>query len=578
MAGMRVQDRSRRRFPSFVLAAAEAAVAAACVLLALTVPSDAQFWGGGGWGGWDRRPPRAIPQQQQQQNNPFGGGWWGNPQYEQRPREPQREAPADFSRAPAPQRKSADAAAASTTVLVLGDGMADWLAYGLEDAFSENPDISIVRKNRAASGLIRYDTRREIEWAQVAREAIAADKPKFIVMMVGVNDRQSIRERGPATAEPAVRRPSAVRTAPPPAAPPPPAAAPDPELQAQQSADQQNAEMQGAPEPPVPAAAPAANAGTSGTFEFHTEKWEAAYVKRIDATIAAMKSANVPVFWVGLPAQRSTRASSDSAYLNELYRGRAEKAGLSYVDVWDGFVDDQGRFTVQGPDFEGQTRRLRAGDGVYFTKAGARKLAHFVEREIQRSMATRAIPVALPVPEPTPVAPATPGARPPGGTSTRPLAGPVVPLTVTTGGGDELLGGGPVRGAPARPPVAADPVASRVLTKGEPITAPSGRADDFGWPRGSTVTAEPVSVSAPSAAAMVSAPVVPAPAAVPPATAAPRANAEAPAEETKPPVRRRPPAVRTDGNPAARNENNPPRPPQSINPWASAPRSGGWWR
>jgi hypothetical protein len=467
--------------------------------------------------------------------------------------------------------------------------MADWLAYGLEDAFGENPDISIVRKNRAASGLIRYDTRREIEWAQVVREAIAADKPKFIIMMIGVNDRQSIRERGPATTTaPGPRRPGAVRTAP--EAAPVPTVVPDPELQAQQSADQQNAEMQGAPEqPPIPAPelgrAPNAAAG-SGNFEFHSEKWEAAYSKRIDATVTALKSAGVPVFWVGLPAQRGTRASSDSAYLNELYRGRAEKAGVSYVDVWDGFVDDQGRFTLQGPDFEGQTRRLRAADGVYFTKAGARKLAHYVEREILRSMTTRPVPVALPAPEPAPVAPATPGARAPSGVAARPLAGPVVPLTALTGGGDELLGGGAAaRGAPPPRPVAVDPVATRVLTKGEPLAAPSGRADDFGWPRGNTATAaepasaQPVAAQPAAVTTTVSAP--PAPPAAP-ATAGQRANAEVLAEETKPPVRRRPPPARTDANPQARTgtgtDNNPPRPPQSISPSAAAPRGGGWWR
>ena len=42
--------------------------------------------------------------------------------------------------------------------------------------------------------------------------------------------------------------------------------------------------------------------------------------------------------------------------------------------------------------------------------------------------------------------------------------------------------------------VAPDPVASRVLTKGEPITAPTGRADDFAWPRGSAPIAEPVAL------------------------------------------------------------------------------------
>ena len=104
------------------------------------------------------------------------------------------------------------------------------------------------------------------------------------------------------------------------------------------------------------------------------------------------------MIWVGLPSQRNTKSSQDSSYLNELYRSRAEKAGIAYADIWDGFVDESGGYSPQGPDYEGQIRRLRSGDGVYFTKFGARKLAHYVEREIQRSIANRGMPVALPVP------------------------------------------------------------------------------------------------------------------------------------------------------------------------------------
>ena len=98
--------------------------------------------------------------------------------------------------------------------------------------------------------------------------------------------------------------------------------------------------------------------------------------------IAALKSKGVPVFWVGLPAIRGTRSTADMVYLDDLYRARAERAGIIYVDIWDGFVDESGRYVTHGPDFEGQMRRLRSGDGVHFTKAGARKLAHYVEREI----------------------------------------------------------------------------------------------------------------------------------------------------------------------------------------------------
>jgi hypothetical protein len=68
------------------------------------------------------------------------------------------------------------------------------------------------------------------------------------------------------------------------------------------------------------------------------------------AVCTALKSAGVPVIWVGLPSQRGTNASADSAYLNELYRSEAEKAGIVYVDIWDGFVDEDGKFSPQGPD------------------------------------------------------------------------------------------------------------------------------------------------------------------------------------------------------------------------------------
>ena len=115
--------------------------------------------------------------------------------------------------------------------------------------------------------------------------------------------------------------------------------------------------------------------------------------------IAALKSKGVPMLWVGLPAIHGTKSTSDMGYLDELYRERAEKAGIIYVDIWDGFVDEQGRYAVQGPDFEGQIRRLRTGDGVHFTKAGAVKLASYVDRDLRRVMSSHVTPVALPGPE-----------------------------------------------------------------------------------------------------------------------------------------------------------------------------------
>ena len=139
-------------------------------------------------------------------------------------------------------------------------------------------------------------------------------------------------------------------------------------------------------------------------YEFHTDKWAELYSKRIDDMIAALKTRGVPIMWVGLPAIRGAKSTTDMSYLDELYRARADKAGIAYVDIWDGFVDDQGRYVQDGPDFEGQTRRLRTYDGVYFTKAGAEKLGHYVEHDLRRVLGSHVLPVALPGPEEQPPA------------------------------------------------------------------------------------------------------------------------------------------------------------------------------
>src|SRR5262249_37060822 len=48
---------------------------------------------------------------------------------------------------------------------------------------------------------------------------------------------------------------------------------------------------------------------------------------------------------------RAASGHADAAYLNELYRSQAEKAGIAYVDVWDGFVwietAGEGRLSTQ---------------------------------------------------------------------------------------------------------------------------------------------------------------------------------------------------------------------------------------
>src|SRR5262249_44917131 len=423
------------------------AATAAALSFALLLPANAQFWGNS-WGGRQEQPQQPYNPYAQQRYNPYAqqpynpyaqqpynpyGGQWGyggypqrerssSPRQRERPRAVQRERPREVEKEQPPDYSHAPAAAprkdAPVKVLVMGDANADWLAYGLEEAFSEKPEIGVVRKHRTDSGLIRYDQRRGSEWPQVVREIITAEKPKFVVMMIGNNDRQTIREKAPPLT-PANAQP----IQPPPAAPP---SRPDLE---RQPVEQRHRQITPAQE----------RQAEYGQWEFQSEKWELAYIKRIDATIAALKSAGVPVIWVGLPSQRGTNATDELSYLNELYRSEAEKAGIVYVDIWDGFVDEDGNFSPQGPDYLGQTRRLRTSDGVYFTKFGARKLAHYVEPEMPRTLGSKRVPVARPVP----AEPEQRGRKGHPGGSVRPMVGPVVPLTGANIGLEQVLLGGP---------------------------------------------------------------------------------------------------------------------------------------
>src|SRR5438093_9583442 len=204
----------------------------------------------------------------------------------------------------------------------------------------------------------------------------------------------------------------------------------------------------------------------TGAYAFRTKEWAEAYGKEVDEAISLLKGKGVPVFWVGLPPAKNIRAA-DLGFLNDLFRERAQKDGIGYIDVWDAFHDEDGDFTLRGPDVNGQTRLLRAADGLNFTKPGARKLALYLEREIGRT-------VLHPAPAEPPVA-AKGTNPPPGKPNERPVAGPVVPLTEApaTVKGDALLGAAKPAQAPSNPR----------LLGGEPAAPARGRADDFSWPR-----------------------------------------------------------------------------------------------
>lgn len=288
MAAVRVETRSAgARLMGLVLLALAEVAAGALGALTATHPAAAQVL--------DERFPflenRQRRYQQQRQQD------WGTPQYSPfgYQEQPQRQAPVDSSRAPAPHKPDV---APTVSILVFGDSMADWLGFGLEEAFAETPEIGILRKPKANAGLIRTEQRGEsYDWPTAAREILGTEKPDFVVMMLGLSDRRGIREA--VKAQPA-RAPAGQKQAGQKSEPQKPEAQ-KPEGQKKDAQQTQAAQTPAAK--PADAEAPpqdqaqeelppivAPETTTSGTVvhEFRSEKW-AAFIGRAETCSALLR-------------------------------------------------------------------------------------------------------------------------------------------------------------------------------------------------------------------------------------------------------------------------------------------------
>ncbi|RCS24062.1 DUF459 domain-containing protein [Phyllobacterium salinisoli] len=211
-----------------------------------------------------------------------------------------------------------------------------------------------------------------------------------------------------------------------------------------------------------------------------SSEWTAEYTRRVDQFVNAIKTAGYPFVWVGQPPFKPRGMSQDILALNEIYRNAAEKAGGSFADVWDGFVDEAGNFSLSGFDINGQTARLRANDGINITQAGKRKLAFYAEKPLRQLLGGSLSPDGVQKPGDLPQqAPAE--AKAPARID---RIAPVSLNDLDLDGSNELLGA-TLGTSTASIKSARDLlVIDGVAAKPQP-----GRADDFTWPRKPVLTA-----------------------------------------------------------------------------------------
>ena len=222
-----------------------------------------------------------------------------------------------------------------------------------------------------------------------------------------------------------------------------------------------------------------------------SENWNKEYAARADELAKAIAARKVPYLWVGMPSFKASKTMLDMLAFNDIYRAAAANAGGEFVDIWDGFVDENGAYMPTGPDINGQPARLRANDGINLARPGKRKVAFYAERPLYKllgidpaALAAAPTETRSPYRMMGPFGP-TEAAQPSdidivvGLNETGPIdpARPVALRTPALDGGIELLG------AVIEPRHEARTPAERLAIEGIAPAPQAGRADQFAGPQ-----------------------------------------------------------------------------------------------
>lgn len=112
-------------------------------------------------------------------------------------------------------------------------------------------------------------------------------------------------------------------------------------------------------------------------------EWLAGYSARVQSIVQQLRAANKPTIWVGLPPMEAPKFGQTMVQINEIDRLAAFGGGAEFLDIFEKFATEEGKYTRNGPDLNGNNVRMRKDDGIHFSTAGADKLAFYLSQSLR---------------------------------------------------------------------------------------------------------------------------------------------------------------------------------------------------
>jgi hypothetical protein len=308
---------------------------------------------------------------------------------------------------------------------VVGDSLASLLADGLQEAFTDKPEVSIVSKAHESSGLVRDDF---YDWPKAATGiASGPDRIDNVVIMIGINDLQAIKD-GADSYDPLTDkwRDAYVRRI--------------EGLVAPFRAAHVAVTWVGLP----PMRSDRYNADVIKLNEIYKDYAEKAGFKYVDIWDAfASENGQYDAYGPDINGQNAKLRGADGVHFTKA--GARKAAQFLEADITHALegARPQSEIASLPPDIEQATNDINA--------------------QIRREMGVAVGPIDTPAPA----------------ASSKPPAGAIMPLTDLP----RSQGGVLAKRSDSTTAQGLQPSFDRVLTAGIPVEPRAGRADDFHWPR-----------------------------------------------------------------------------------------------
>jgi uncharacterized protein len=120
-----------------------------------------------------------------------------------------------------------------------------------------------------------------------------------------------------------------------------------------------------------------------GNFRPLTPEWINAYSARVTSVVNLLRNAGKPSIWIGLPPMEAPTYSQAISQISEIQKLAVFSGGAEFLDIYERFSSEEGRYSAHGPDLNGNRVRMRREDGIHFSAAGADKLAFYLSQTLK---------------------------------------------------------------------------------------------------------------------------------------------------------------------------------------------------